>query len=172
MAAAVPVADAPPPLTTTAACSNEVMERLGRKFGLPDGLNPDAIRAWRGYCGVTVWHEVALDDNCGIDVCEWIKSRGLLDMINLHEDYGSMPLHFAVQMMNEAKARWMMANGADVNAVTTTNTTIFSFACEARSPSFVQELADKVTLDHLSMPNSYGFSPMQFAFQATFSSCG
>ena len=122
MAAAVPVADAPPPLTTTVACSNEVMESWGRKWGLPDGLNPDAIRAWRdGYSG-TVWHQVA-DDDCGIDVCEWIKSRGLLDMINLRDDYGWSPLHHVVggqygdRQQRELKARWMMANGADVNAV-------------------------------------------------------
>ena len=70
MAAAVPMADAPPPLTTTAACSNEVMESWGREHGLPDGLNPDAIRAWRDGDGWTVWHQVALDDDCGIDVCE------------------------------------------------------------------------------------------------------
>ena len=84
MAAAVPVADAPPPLTTTVAYSNEVMESWGRRHlrGLPDGLNPDAIRAWRDGNGFTMWHQVAADDDCGIDVCEWIKSRGLLDMIN------------------------------------------------------------------------------------------
>ena len=65
-----------------------------------------------------------------------------------------------------------MANGANVNAATNQNTTIFLFACLSRSLSFLQELADKVTPDHLSMPNSSGTSPMQFAFQATFSSCG
>jgi hypothetical protein len=80
MAATVPVppvADAPPPLTTTAvACSNEVMESWGRRKlrGLPDGLNPEAIRAWRGTSDRTVWHEVAADDDCGIDVCEWLKA--------------------------------------------------------------------------------------------------
>ena len=83
MAAAVPVADAPAPLTTTVACSNEVMERWGRRWRLPEGLNSDAIRAWRGSKGWTAWHKVALNNDCGIDVCEWIKSRGLLDMINL-----------------------------------------------------------------------------------------
>ena len=73
-AVAVPVANAPPPLTTAVACSNEVMESWGRERlrGLPDGLNPEAIRAWRGRYGRTVWHQVAVDDNCGIDVCEWI----------------------------------------------------------------------------------------------------
>ena len=86
MAAAVPVADAPPPLTTTVACSNEVMERWWeeRIGDPPAGLNPDAIRAWRGPIGWTVWHEVALDDDCGIDVCEWLKSRGLLDICLLY----------------------------------------------------------------------------------------
>ena len=165
MAAAVPVAHgAPPPLTTTVACSNEVVESWGRKVGLPDGLNPDAIRAWRNGDGWTVWHKVAFDRGCGIDVCEWIKSRGLLDMINLRNDDGVVPLHFAVQM-NEAKARWMMANGADVNAVTNQNTTIFSLACMWRSLSFLQELASKVPPDHLSMSSRNGWSPMQKAFQ-------
>ena len=91
--------DAPPPLTTTVACSNETFESWGRKFGLPDGLNPDAIRAWRSVLGGTVWHEVAVDGDCGIDVCEWIKSRGLLDMINLRDSFGSSPLHFAVGVL-------------------------------------------------------------------------
>ena len=133
-------------------------------MGLPDGLNPDAIRAWRGFYGMTVWHKVADDDGCGIDVCEWIKSRGLLDMINLRDGHGAMPLHFAVQM-NEARARWMMANGADVNVVANQNTTTFSLACHRRSLSFLQELASKVPPDHLSMPSRHGVSPMQMAFQ-------
>ena len=169
MAAAVPVADAPP-LTTTVACSNEVMESWGMSRGLPAGLNPDAIRAWRGYCGTTVWYVVASNDDCGIDVCEWIKSRGLLDMINLPNENGHVPLLHAVTgegQQTEAKARWMMANGADVNAVNNqNNTTIFSQACCGASHSFLQELADKVTPDHRSMPNRGGVSPMQCAFQS------
>ena len=173
MAAAVPAADAPPPLTTTTvACSNEVMESWGRRHlrGLPDGLIPDVIRAWRAALGMTVWHMVAKDRRCGIDVCEWIKSRGLLDMINLRNEYGVAPLLHAVcsvgeGQQTEAKARWMMANGADVNAVTNGNTTIFSLACIRKSHSFVQELASKVTPDHLSMPTSYGVSPFYRAFQ-------
>ena len=61
MAAAVPVADAPP-LTTTVACSNEAMESWGRRRlrGLPDGLNPEAICAWRERDGRTVWHRLLL----------------------------------------------------------------------------------------------------------------
>ena len=58
-----------------------------------------------------------------------------------------------------------MANGADVNAVTNRNTTIFNFACEGRSLSFLQELASKVPPDHLSMPDRDGVSPMQSAFE-------
>ena len=84
-------------------------------------------------------------------------------MMNLRDDNGATPFSFSSQW-EEAKARWMMANGADVNAVTNDNTTIFSFACAYRSLSFVQELADKVTPDHLSMPNSLGFSSMRAAF--------
>ena len=38
----------------------------------------------------------------------------------------------------------MTANGADVNAVDNRNSTIFICACRHRSPSFLQELADKV----------------------------
>ena len=58
-----------------------------------------------------------------------------------------------------------MANGADVNAVNNRDSTIFICACARRSLSFLQELADKVTPDHLSMPNRNGFSPMQNAFE-------
>ena len=111
-----------------------------------------------------MWHQVALDDGCGIDVCEWLKSRGLLDMINLGNEPGDAPLHYVVigsQQLREAKARWMMANGADVNAVSGSNATIFLYACERRSLSFVQELAGKVTPDHLSMPSNYDNSPVQ-----------
>ena len=59
-----------------------------------------------------------------------------------------------------------MANGADVNAISNQNTTTFAISCRWRSLSFLQqELADKVTPDHLSMPNSNGDSPMNSAFQ-------
>ena len=58
-----------------------------------------------------------------------------------------------------------MANGADVNAVNNHNITSFSYACEMNSLSFLQELASKVTPDHLSMPDRNRVSPMQWAFQ-------
>ena len=58
-----------------------------------------------------------------------------------------------------------MANGADINAVTAVNFTIFCQACYGASLSFVQELAGKVPPDHLSMPDYDGVSPMQWAFQ-------
>jgi hypothetical protein len=177
------MANAPPPpssLPTTGACSDEVMESWSRERGLPDGLEPDAIRAWRGTQGGTVWQEVALDNGCGIDVCEWLKSRGLLDMINLRADIGprETPLHLALSgeadaatmHLAEPKARWMVANGADVNAVADANDTIygsiFLFACIAMSFPAVQELADKVTPDHLSMSNSFDEAPMQSAFES------
>ena len=60
-----------------------------------------------------------------------------------------------------------MANGADVNAVSDSSKfTIFLCACERMSLSFMQELASKVTPEHLSMPDSHGYSPMQSAFQS------
>ena len=46
-----------------------------------------------------------------------------------------------------------MANGANISAVTDEKfATIFNWACERRSLSFLQELADKVTPDHISTP--------------------
>ena len=122
------------------------MESWGRRRGLPGGLNPDAIRAWRGFCGRTVWHEAADDTQassigCTIDTCEWIKS-GLLDTINLRTNRGRSPLHFAVLggKFSEAKTRWMVANGADVNAVNKHNISIFCQACYgSASLSFLQE---------------------------------
>ena len=58
-----------------------------------------------------------------------------------------------------------MANGADVNAVDDNNHSIFEVACRRGSLPFAQELASKVTPDHLSMPNRYGTSPMKSTFQ-------
>ena len=58
-----------------------------------------------------------------------------------------------------------MANGADFNAVNNQNITIFNEACGGMSLSFVQELADEVTPDHLSMPDRTGVSPMLWAFE-------
>ena len=53
---------------------------------------------------------------------------------------------------SEEVARWMIQNGADVNAVTGCGTTVFKSTCDGQcSCSFLQELADRVTPDHLTM---------------------
>ena len=133
-------------------------------------LRPESLRALHladDSIGYTVWHIAAQDGR--IDVCEYLKSVGLLDMIDEPNGGGFVPLCVAVRAKGKEAARWLINNGADVNAVTVdySNTTIFSQACCVGSLSFVQELASKVTLDHLSMPthNVFGLSPMQRAFQ-------
>ena len=57
-----------------------------------------------------------------------------------------------------------MEHAADINAITNYGHTVFSFACEHMSFSFVEELAGKVAPDHLALPNNYDLSPMRGAF--------
>ena len=87
MAAAAPVAgEAPPP---TAPCSAEVMVEWMEGRGLPTDLAADSLSALRTDSDETLWHLAAQDGR--IDVCEYLKSRGMLDMINEPDDYGRTP---------------------------------------------------------------------------------
>ena len=58
-----------------------------------------------------------------------------------------------------------MDNGADVNAVCSTNVSVFHYACAYMNPSFVEELAGKVAPEHLTMCSITGTSPMRAAFR-------
>ena len=98
------------------------------------------------------------------DVCEYLKSKGLLDLIDLRDSEGWAPLHYALDYGKEEAARWMVENGADMNATTDYNLSVFIIACMFMSPSFVEELAGKVAPEHLTMCNTGGISPMQAAF--------
>ena len=89
-------------------------------------------------------------------------------------------LHFAVDVrchrasgdedgnLNEEPARWLIDNAADINAMNNQGTTVFSFACQRMSPSFVEELAGKVPPDHLALPDNDDESPMRRAFVRIF----
>ena len=88
------------------------------------------------------------------DICRWLASKGMLDMINdravATEDdrvnCGTTPLMFAMcgPDVYEHTARWMIENGARVDAVNDKQTTVFSVACKYMPFAFVKELADKV----------------------------
>ena len=97
---------------------------------------------------------------------EYLKSKGLLDMINEPDsDSGDTPLHDALYLIKEEAAGWLIDNAADVNAIRDCfRTTTFMLACKTMSFSFVEELAGKVAPDHLALPNNYDKSPMLCAF--------
>ena len=99
-----------------------------------------------------------------IEVLEYLKSKGMLDMINEPDDYGYTPLHDAVRLKQKEAARWLMEHAANINAITKYGFTVFAIACGVMSLSFVEELAGKVAPDHLALPNNYDVSPMRFAF--------
>ena len=68
--------EAPPP---PAPCSAEVMVEWMEEHDLPTDLAADSLRALRRYELVhTLWHLAALDSR--IDVCEYLKSKGMLDV--------------------------------------------------------------------------------------------
>ena len=126
------------------------------------GLDPVSLRAQCPEGRSGLWHRAGRG---GTDVCEYLKSKGLLDLIDQRGDGGWTPLHYALDYNNEGTARWMVDNGADTNAVTNHNESVFTFACwQTMSPSFVEELAGKVAPEHLTMCNNTGRSPMQMAF--------
>ena len=101
MAAAATADDTPPP-PPVVACSNARMKECLRGNGFDDDLNPNAIRALRRAGGWTVWHYAVEDGR--IDVLEWLKAAGMLDMINQPNLGGGTPLHWA-RAINRAKRR-------------------------------------------------------------------
>ena len=99
-----------------------------------------------------------------IDVCEHLKSKGLLDLI---EDVGlssdrDTPLQICIwETEDEKTARWLVDNGADIGKLDSED---FKGACRFFCPSFVEELAGKVPPAHLTMRTGEDESPMQAAF--------
>ena len=121
----------------------------------------------------SLWHHVANPISMPTDligVCEWLKYNGKLDLINTPDAHGMSPLHNALECGSEKMARWMMQNGADINAVAKPEhggATVFFAACEGGcSRPLLQELADKVTPDHLTKRDTslQGESPMHRLF--------
>ena len=109
-----------------------------------------------------MWHLAGQDGRT--DVCEYLKSKGLLDLIERRQGGGHTPLHYTLCFQKEEAARWMVDNGADINAVTGYSISAFHTACRKMSPSFVEELAGKVAPEHLTMCNYFGEPPMRRAF--------
>ena len=75
--------EAPP----AAPCSAEVMVELLERWRLPTDLASDSLRVLRcGHFQETLWHRVARGGR--IDVLEYLKSKGLLDMIDEPDQNG------------------------------------------------------------------------------------
>ena len=166
MAAAVAVADATlAPPVTQAVMSDADMAAWNA--ALPEwtraaGLDPGSLRAGCPEGRFGLWHFAGARGRT--NVCEYLKSKGLLDLIDQATNGGGMtPLHIALSGGNEGTARWMVDNGADTNAVTNYNYSVFCIACWTVSPSFVEELAGKVAPEHLTMCNNDGVSPIRTA---------
>ena len=133
----------------------------------------------RTYRGATMWHVAGAQGRT--DMCRWLKAQGVLDEINMKlSDYTQVgrdltPLMVAIAPWAssaedvtiaelEGTARWMMANGADINAMDNNQCTIFAAACAAMSFEFVRELADMVPPEHLTLPEKeHGLTPMSYA---------
>ena len=166
MAAAVAVADATlAPPVTQAVMSDADMAAWNA--ALPEGrraagLDPGGLRAGCPEGRYGLWHRAGKQGRT--DVCEYLKSKGLLDLIEQRDGAGGWtPLHRALDGGNEATARWMVDNGADINAVNVHSESVFCIACSRMSPSFVEELAGKVAPAHLTMCNNFGEPPIQAA---------
>ena len=128
------------------------------------GLDPRSLRAQcKGddeACGL--WHLAG--EQGRTDVCEYLKSKGLLDLID-RRHHGFTPLLVAMLLEKEETARWMVDNGADMNAATPDhNASAFTLACGGMSATFVEELASRVTPEQLTTCDSHGSSPMRAAF--------
>ena len=112
--------------------------------------------------GGGLWH--AAGQLGSVNVCEYLKSKGLLDLIDQGAEDEWTPLHHTVIYKQELAVRWMVSNGADINAINDTGETVFRLVCMYLSPSFVEELANKVAREHLSIHCDNGWTPMQAAF--------
>ena len=133
----------------------------------PVALRTVRFRLRRGRADrVTIWHVAVFTGR--LDVCEYLKCRGLLDMIDEPDHDGRTPLHDATasEFSNQEEAvRWLVEHAADINAITNDGFTVFSLACSFMSFSFVAELAGKVAPDHLALPDEYDQSPISVAFK-------
>ena len=109
-----------------------------------------------------LWHYAAYRGRT--DVCEYLKSKGLLDLVDRRNCDGCTPLHIALLSSrgNQETARWMVDNGADIHAVNDDdNSTTFRCACVKMDLAFVEELAGQVPPDHLTICDCYGDSPLR-----------
>ena len=160
MAATATVADATPAPALAMMSDADMtawIERYQRTRALQPGaigLDPGGLRAACPEGRPGLWHAAGLDGRT--DVCEYLKSKGLLDLIEGRDSGGWTPLHAALSYKKEETARWMMDHGADVNAVDRGNYSVFHFACRRMNPSFVEELAGKVAPEHLTMCSIIG----------------
>ena len=164
MTAVGTVADATPPQGYAAMSDAEMVDWLAW-IEVAAGLDPRSLRAVGNVAhtnGGGLWH-AAGQLGC-TDVCEYLKSKGLLDLMDQKADDGWTPLHHTIVHKQEEAARWMVSNGADIDAINDTNETVFRLICMYLSPSFIEELADKVAPDHLTMWCYNGWTPMQTAF--------
>ena len=155
------------------------------------------------FCEWTMAGQLDLDR---LDICEWMKAKGLLDTINVpvtdpldearHRIYpGTVlgpkrwtPLAHSISMVSfrdrmrrarglrpepdqdEAVPRWMVAHGADVTAIIDNiGTSIFAYACQLMSITFIEALVDRVPPQHLVMNGVDGgvrsSAPIRLAFK-------
>ena len=106
-------------------------------------MDPGSLRAACREHQTGLWHWAVADGRT--DVREYLKSKGLLDLIDQRNGYGATPLCYVLVFAQEEAARWMVDNGADINTVAgSNNESTFWYACAKMSPSFVEELAGKV----------------------------
>ena len=108
--------------------------------------------------GLDLWSNAAFHGR--VDVCAWLKAKGAGGSMNTPCSNGITPLMRAMigsygmgPVREEACARWMVANGADVKAIDNRGVTTFSVAAGEMSFAFVRELAGKVPPEHLALPD-------------------
>lgn len=119
-----------------------------------------------------LWHRACAMGR--LDVCKFLKSKCLIDLVDRPDRGGFTPLHYAVMVpqspSHEETARWLLDHGVDPTKRAKNGSTIFEDACRRMSPAFVEELASKVEPDHLT-PEPRGCSklfltnPMETAFR-------
>ena len=105
--------------------------------------------------GQTVWHVAAYEGR--LDILAALKRRGLLDMINVHEDTGDpdfkgrLPIDLAVEGEREEAARVLVTEGADVELLIGDGS-IFASACASTSLEFIRWLRERVPPWHITEP--------------------
>ena len=131
-------------------------------FPLVAAGNASSLRARCPEVVSTLWHHAGQEGR--IEACEYLKSKGLLDLIERRDADGLTPLSCSLIYSQEEAARWLVQNGANINAVAYGDVSAFRCACLSMSPSFVEELAGKVAPEHLTMYDNTGWSPTKAAF--------